>query len=680
MLLNWTTPGFENVASYRRGINRAYTGDVGSESIAAYTDDFITAATASIRCPKAMVEVTWAESSTDLDRTITSNDINRIDRTGQLFNKETTSGRQWAYIHSGLKADGTFYACPELDTESQMGWFGSAQESDGSGDFSTPPYLEVEHVARPYATITVIGDSVYNEYPVDFDIIFTHPGGTTTINVTGNTERVYTSTFSIITGVTKVKLVISKWSAVNTVVKIIQFTGDFVELYKNDEIVSLSLLEESNSDTGIVPIGNVSANELDLSLLNTDRRFSHGNTDSDYVNVLRSNRKIRVWLGFILPVGSTDQTGDVTGYIVETVSGEKIGYMPYGVFWSKDWISSYASQETTTTAYDIVYQLSQKDFLKSSNYTATVNSIVNTLLTEALNDVPDFDWEVHGNIASIEWTSVSFENKSYMEILKDIAEATLSYIYVDKSGVLIVGSRLAVDSGALETYQEIGLDTYFDYKSEPKIDELSNIVRVGFSEYVLGSPDTSIYSGSEVFTIPVGETELKLYITWSTQPVLASSVVVALAEQTGSALLTSVEGYANGGEITVTGNAGDTFKVTATGQPYTLEEDTETTAEDAESIRSYGKREFALTGNALIATADQAQEIADELIEYYGDLRNDGVIRWNPSTLVSVGGTLEVVEFESDTVETKTNFTIKRQTLKFAGYLTGSTELRRGAS
>jgi hypothetical protein len=630
-----------------------------------------------------MVEVTWGDTFSDLSRVITSNDINRIDRAGvandvgQLFNGKTESGQKWAYIHSALKADGTFFACPELDTEPQMGWYGSALVSNGSGVFSTKPYLQFSHVARPYAAFLIAGDSKYAEYPVDFDITLTHAAGSTVINVVGNTERVYTTSFTPIPDVTAVKIEIIKWSKPNTIVKIIQFSGAFIEVYKADDIVELSILEESNSDTGIVPIGNVSANELDLTLLNTDRRFSHGNTDSVYVNVLRSGRKIRVWLGFVLPVGSADQSGDVDGYIVETVAGEKIGYMPYGIYWSKDWISSYDSQVTTTTAYDVAYQLGQIDFLKSLNYTDTVEAIVNEVLTEAKNEIPALQWVVSDDTAAIAWDNIAFENKNYLEILKDIAEATLSYTYVNKNGVLVVGSRLVVDTDGLEEYKKIGMDIYFNFQSEPKIDELVNTVRVGFVDYIEGAPDTSIYSSGEVFEIPAGATELALYINWSNKPIVVSTAVVALAEETGAAVLTSVDAYANGANITVTGNPGDTFKVTATGTPYTLEENTKTTANNPESVEIFGVREYELTGNQLIKSADQARELADELIQFYGELRDDGNFTWHFSTLVSIGDTVEVVEFKSTTVETKTNFTIKRQTIKYAGYLEAQTNLRR---
>jgi hypothetical protein len=683
VLLNWLSQDNSNIVSKQYGALKTYVGQ-SAGAFGKFTDDFIAAATASFRCPKAMVEVTWADSAVDENMAVTWNDVNRINRTGQLFNGKTESGQKWAYLHSGLIADGTFKAMPELDSDQQMGWYGFNLTCDGSGIFSTKPWIKITHDARSYSAVLVSGDSQYNEYPVDFTLTFVHAGGPTVIPITGNTERVYSSAITLINDVTSVKLEISKWSEPNTIVKITQFSGSLIEIYKSNEIVELNILEETNSDTGVVPIGNVSANELDLSLLNTERRFSYGNTDSPYNTSLRSGRKIRVWLGFVLPVGSTDQSGDVVGYIVETVSGEKIGYMPYGVYWSKDWISSYESQITTTTAYDVAYLLSQKEFLKSDNYTGTVQSIVDAVLTIARTDLPDLNWSVSADTAGITWDNVAFEPKNYLDILKDIAEATLSYTYVDRNGILIVGARLVANI-PLENWQKVGLSEYYNFKSDPKLNELINRVRIGYTKYNVWEPEedseetvATIYSDDEIFTIPASGV-LNFYIAWRTSPVDISTVVVALAPPiSGMPLISDLESYAYGANVEVTGDAGDTFQLSGTGIPYELEENTETTAQDSNSIAIYGIREFALTGNSLITSVNMAQTLAIVLVNQYGNLRQDGSMQWPASTLLSVGDTLEVIEFKSDTVETKDNFLIKRQSIKYDGSMQGQTELRRG--
>lgn len=675
MLINWTSQNSKNIDFLQYGSISVHGGERQILSDR-FTDDFISAATADLRCPKAMVEITWANSAVDLNAVITSNDINRVDRTGQMFNGTTMSGRLWAYLHTGLVADGTFKAMPALDSEPQMGWFGSSLVCDGSGDFSTPPYFQMTHDARSYSAILVAGDSQYDEHPVDFTVTFTHSGGPTVITVVGNTERVYSVTTDFIQDVTAVRLEVTKWSEPNTIVKLTQFAGALIELYRDNDIVELNILEETNSDTGAVPIGNVSANELDLSLLNTDRRFSYGNTESPYNLSLISGRKIRVWLGFVLPSGTVDATGDVEGYIVETVGGQKIGYMPYGVYWSKDWISSHDSQVTTTTAYDIAYALGQQEFLKSENYTGTVQSVVDSILTKALETLPDLEWSVSSDTAGILWNNVAFEPKSYLEVLKDVAEATISYTYVNRRGVLVVGSYLGVVTPT-EDWQEAGMSDYYNYKSVPKIDELINQVRVGYTKYNIGAPLSEIYSVDETFSVPLSGSAT-FVIRWSTSPVDISTVNVTLNQVIGEPMLTDIAVYAYGAILTVSGTFGGTFQLSATGTPYELDENTRTVMGDSDSISRYGVKEFSLAGNILVNSVDQARSLATSLLSRYSSLRRDGLIDWPISTLLSIGDALEVIEFKSDTVETKDNFLVKRQSIKFDGSLQGQTELRRG--
>jgi len=747
-VLNWLNAEHKNIMFQQQGVNAAYVG-LTSGGAGTFTPDFIAAATADFRCPKAMVEVTWASSAVDDNLVISTNDVNRIDRTGQVKNGITASGNKWAYLSNDIIADGSFYAMPELDVGLQMGWYGFTLICDGSGDFSpiTPPWLKLAHDARSYSAILVSGDSGYNEYPVDFTLTYTTATGSTVQTITGNTELVYTSTFTPIKNVISVTLTISKWSATDTLVKITQFSGTFIELYKADDIIGLSILEETNSDTGAVPVGNVSSNELDLSLMNTERRFSFGNTDSPYNDSLKSGRKIRVWLGFVLPVGSTDFTGQVPGYIVDTVKGEKIGLMPYGIYWSKDWISSYETQETRTSAYDIIYRLSQKEFLKSANYTDTIEGIVDDVLEAAKEEIPELDWEVSTDTGAIAWDNIAFSPKNYMDVLKDIAEASLSFTFADRNGVIQIGSRLEAVT-PLESYQQLDLSDYFNFTSNPKLDELVNRVRVGFTTYFIdtsifdsdreysvngtqteqidwkvdgvfigtvvvtltvltgsssilstnifnsggnvevtgtgtytlsatGTPRPSLYSDEEALTIPASG-ELNLFINWSQSPILTSSVAVNLTPITLLSAISESTVYAYGADVKVIGQVGATFKVSATGTPFKLIEDTENTVEDVPSIRLYGVREFGLTGNILINSQAQADVIAAQLLAGYGSLRQDAAITWAASTLISVGDTLEVVEFKSDTVETKAFFIIKRQSITYDGSLQATADLRRG--
>lgn len=240
-----------------------------------------------------------------------------------------------------------------------------------------------------------------------------------------------------------------------------------------------------------------------------------------------------------------------------------------------------------------------------------------------------------------------------------------------------MGSRLNTDT-PVAPEQEIGVDTYFNFSSEPKIDELKNVVRVGYTAKDLALVAEDIYTDETVFEIPAGETQMTLFLTWEKYPVDAASVIITFTPVSVSGpLVMASNSYAAGADVAINGLAGDTFTLSATGKPYTLTESTEVTAEDTDSVRKYGKREFEIKGNALITSADQAGEIAAALLPLYGAIRNDGSLEWPCTSLVAVGDTVEITEYDDGVVETKDFFVIKRQNVTFNGALDGDLSVRR---
>src|SRR5690606_20899677 len=123
---------------------------------------------------------------------------------------------------------------------------------------------------------------------------------------------------SPVLGVVKQMLTITKWSHAGRQAKILELFTSVQEVYEEDDILLIHLLEEREVSRGSLPVGNISANEIDIRLYNKNRKFDAGNTASPLHNLLRPNRRIRAWLG------------------VEKDSGDK-EWVPLGVFWSGDW-------------------------------------------------------------------------------------------------------------------------------------------------------------------------------------------------------------------------------------------------------------------------------------------------------------------------------------------------------
>jgi len=183
-----------------------------------------------------------------------------------------------------------------------MGWWGKQLAGIG-GAFSAPyPTLTVSFFPRPITKLQVVGDSKREEWPVDFNIKL-YDGNNTLLHtetVTGNTQIAWSKTLvEPITQVEKMTLEITKWSHTGRQAKILEFFTSIQEIYEGDNIIFIHLLEEREVSQGSLPIGNISANEIEVRLNNSSRKFDAGNKQSLLYGMLRANRRIRAWLGAV---------------------------------------------------------------------------------------------------------------------------------------------------------------------------------------------------------------------------------------------------------------------------------------------------------------------------------------------------------------------------------------------
>ena len=198
--------------------------------------------------------------------------------------------------------DGSFALAPGPDETDmhQMGWWGS-QLSQADGTFVQPyPTLTVTHFARPIHSLQVAGDSIRDEHPVDFriDLYDSDDMLLYTENVSGNTEMVWSKALpSPVLNVAKQVLTIMKWNRPSRQAKILEFFTSIQEIYEDDDIISIHLLEEREVSQGSLPVGTISANEIEIRLNNETRKFDAGNKQSPLYQTLRVNRRIKAWLG-----------------------------------------------------------------------------------------------------------------------------------------------------------------------------------------------------------------------------------------------------------------------------------------------------------------------------------------------------------------------------------------------
>jgi len=235
---------------------------------------------------------------------------------------------------------------------------------------------------------------------------------------------------------------------------------------------------------------------------------------------------------------------------------------------------------------------------------------------------------------------------------------------------------------------EIDESVYFEFRSQPKSDELKNVIRVPSIVYTPVAPPVAsqgepqglysvIFASEDAFKLASGATEVTLTLEWEKKPVDPETVEITLTPIVGAPAITSVSAYAWGAYVVVTGDSGSEFSLSAMGTPYESSDQADAVAESVTSIGEYGRREYTLQKNELVQTHTLAQKIADGLLASYSDLRRDANISWPGNAIAALADILTVTEYKDELLDTRNNFYIMRQSTEYNGGLRVETDLRR---
>jgi hypothetical protein len=399
--------------------------------------DFTLAAIANTRKAIAKVEIAWTDPFLDASIIASANDNNRISYPQQCADLVNYPTRKWAHLDDTIAADGSFHPMPNSATwDDQVGWFG-ATACDASAVWSEPyPTLTITFSERPVLGLWVAGNSIYDEYPVDFDIVVYTTGDVIALveTVTDNDAVIWSKNISdlAINNVVKMQLIVKKWSHAGRVVKICEFYSTVIGTYYDSDIVSMDILEEREISDGSLPVGNISANELDLTLQNIKTMvngswlndpFSPGNTNSYLHNLIKKNRKITAYIGF--------QHKDRTEF----------EFVKVGTFWSGDWSYSQTSATVSTTARDRMELLrnatySTNALLEDVNLYTVAEAVLNSAKLNI--PMPDLKWSIDIRLKNYVMEYAWFPKQNYMKTIRAIAEAGRGQAYMSKDDVLII--------------------------------------------------------------------------------------------------------------------------------------------------------------------------------------------------------------------------------------------------
>jgi hypothetical protein len=187
------------------------------------------------------------------------------------------------------KLDGSTVLQPDAEqTDAEVG-FVSEAVSDGDGEYTSPPYVEV--TIDPVVEVkglAIAFDLLDNEYAVTFDVYLEYGSSETdTVNVTDNDKPIY-NLVGLYEDLSLVKVTVNSWSAVSKKAKITEIGFGLVEQFGTgltEPLLNVNCTDEVDITLAAMPYGELVFEFYDVNgdfsvLTPTDRTlvFTDGTT------------------------------------------------------------------------------------------------------------------------------------------------------------------------------------------------------------------------------------------------------------------------------------------------------------------------------------------------------------------------------------------------------------------
>ena len=197
---------------------------------------------------------------------------------------------------------------------------------------------------------------------------------------------------------------------------IIYFDGMEPQVFDSDNrIVDCSILEEVSTD-GKTPLGDVTTNELTVTLLNFDKAFTINNKEGQYFGKLLPNVKVKVF------------------YLIETTP-DHFEEIPMGTYYTSEWQSNSDSGNATVTCYDILsiwgqYDIPQLEVKRNMPLATAITTVLKAVgLTEE-------QFVIDTKISYV-LPFVWFPKVKLIKYLQMIASGYGCLVYVNRQNVLV---------------------------------------------------------------------------------------------------------------------------------------------------------------------------------------------------------------------------------------------------
>lgn len=589
------------------------------------------------------VQITYTDLFLDESVTAIASGSGRYTLPEDTANGIESVGRKLFSLHENV-LDGSYFPLA-TGIEADNGWWSNVL-SDASGAFTpgTEPTLTIAFDSRPIFYLQVIGDDQTNNYPVDFKIRLLDSLDALVHEtvVVGNTLMKWRQDLTVpYTNVAKMQLVINKINKSNSASKIMEFYTIIKEIYEGDEIVSLNLLEEQVFEDRSLPIGNVSANEIDIVLDNSTGRFDPANRSSTLYGTLKKNRRVQAWLG------------------AEIIPGT-IEWHSLGVFWTLDWSAPRYTTEASFSARDRLELMRRSDFKGTE---VLINVSLYDLAELVLRDygLTSSEFIIDTNLQSTILPYAWFTRTTHRAALADIAIASLGRVYCNREGKVVV-----------EAYEPMEYRVYefTDDTSIIKVDhplrwsQIVNYVEVTSSPLEM-KPEESIFTGGQDPIVLPPNSSVVEVLVFNTSP--ATQILAPTFTADPSVSITNVDYYSWGLEVTFQNASAASQSVSSLvvrGRPLEVTGSRVLIAKDDVNIRDNGKQPNDMK-HRFIQSAVAAQQIADSLLATYKDPRFDAEVKSRGNPALRLGDRVTLPDYG----ETTQDYQIYRQKITWDGGL-----------
>lgn len=596
----------------------------------------------------ARMEVTYLKPfEPEFALTPTASETNPNTNLEQLADRITEAENTWFSVPALM--DQAYTALPATDKENyDIGWW-SATMSDEDGDFSTPLVLSVSFSTRLTLSARVVGDVRVDNYPVDFDVsLYNGITLVETIEVRGNAGYEWSTIFTAgdLTS-TKLELTIYKISISESFARIIELETSLRETYYEDKLWRVDQLKELYYYDGDVPIGTVSANEINAVLDNKDDRFNIRNPESPIASELKKNRKVRLWLGVEVFPGSID-------------------WILQGTYYTAQWELNQDAKTASLKARD------RLELLRLSEYKASLQ--INQSLGQAAQDLlEDFgltseEYQIDAGLYSIVIPYLWLPKGTYRMGLQYLAIHSLASVYMDRDNIVRISE---VPAPAIAEYIYSDEENLFarDYplanNEQVNQVEVESIEWITEAQQVLDLNDTTLVPASS---------SVDLDLVYTTGPIFNDPTItlIGATNTTGSFVLQ----HSWGSTLRLTNSGGSDETITRiTLDGITLKNNGVqlAVAKDVVSIADDGLITHRLTGN-LFQSRNYAQVVADAVLVRYNLAVYDVTLQDRGHIDLPLGSKVEIVSDFDTGIE---DYQLLRQSLYWDGGLTAITEARK---